>query len=732
VKVCPECHRQYDDSVQFCIADAAKLLIVGGPDEDPFLNQVVANKYRIEKKLGEGGMGKIYLARHVTLGKRFAIKTLHPDFTRNQEALERFRREAITTAQLEHPNILGMADMDQMEDGTAYIVMEFLEGRELRASLNETPILPLPRAVHIFSQVCRALAAAHDKGIVHRDMKPENVFLVEREGDPDFVKVLDFGISKIRQAGSKLTQTGMVIGTPHYMSPEQARGDSNLDHRSDIYTIGAMLYEALTGRLPVQADNPTGVLVKILTEQPPPPSAVNPGIPPAVEQVILRAMAKDPNARFASCRELSKALQQASGIMDGSTAYAAAVSAGMMAARPPTGMVPGMPPPPTGVHPPTGMAPGIPMPPSGMRPPGVPPTAVTPGAGMAQPPLPGAPPGFGTPAGSMAPGMPAMPTPGGGYPGAPPMAPGAGPPPAYATGPTPMAWPQQASTGTTQTPARKSSMLPLFIVLFLVLAGGAGALVYFFVLRDQGAGKTTTAAPAASADAGIVKASADVGGPVSAADAGTTVAAADAATAPDPGTAAAEPETTVAAAPDAAPAPETTNVAATGPDAGPAPTPDAAPELVQITFITTPQQAKVYLVKADGTEQELCQTACQYEFPKSDDEIRVVFRKSGFRDQPATFRASESGMVNTPLDRIRAGQRDAGAMETVTMEVAMTPDAGTVVRRDAPVIVVPSRDAPVIVVPSRDAGPAIRLEAGQGVQQVDVGVRLREVSWGQH
>ena len=707
MKVCPECHRQYEDSVQFCIVDAAKLLIVSGPEQDTFLDQVIGGKYRVEKKLGEGGMGKIYLARHVTLGKRFAIKTLHPDFTRNQEALERFRREAITTAQLEHPNILGMSDMDQMDDGTAYIVMEFLDGKELRGALNETPVLPLPRAVHVFLQVCRALAAAHDKGIVHRDMKPENVFLVEREGDPDFVKVLDFGISKIRQAGSKLTQTGMVIGTPHYMSPEQARGDPSLDHRSDIYTIGAMLYEALTGVLPVQADNPTGVLVKILTEQPPPPSSVNPGIPPAVEQVILRAMTKDPGLRYGSCRELSKALQDASGIMDGSTAYlaAAAASAGMPAARPPTGAVPGMPVPPSGMRPPTGM-----------RPPGVPPTALTPGGGMVQPPYPGAPPAVGPTAGQLAAGMPMMPTPGGGYPGAP-MMPGTGPAAAYATGPTPMAWQQQASMGTGAMPAKKGSLLPLFIVLFLVLAGGAGTLVYFFVLRDDGGAKgSTTAAPTTPADAGIVMASADAGGPATA-DAGTTVATADTA-GEDAGTAA-EPETSVATGPDAGPeAAEETTVVATGPDVGPDVAPDTAPELVQITFITTPQQAKVWLVKEDGTEEEICQTACQFEFPKSDTDVQVIFRKSGYRDQPATFRASEGGMVNMPLERTSTGRRDAGAREAVSMEVTAAPDAGTVVRRDTP----------VIVVPSRDAGVGIRIEAGSGVRQLDTGVRLRDAS----
>ena len=377
VRVCPECHRQYDDTVQFCITDAAKLLIVGAPEEDPFLNLVIGGKYRVEKKIGESGMGKIYLGRHVTLGKRFAIKTLHADFTRNTEALERFRREAITTAQLEHPNILGMSDMDQMDDGTAYIVMEFLDGKEMRSLLNEVQILPVSRAVHVFAQVCRALSAAHDKGIVHRDMKPENVFLVEREGDPDFVKVLDFGISKIRMAGSKLTQTGMVIGTPHYMSPEQARGDPNLDHRSDIYTIGAMLYEALTGALPVQAENSTGVLVKILTEEPVRPTAINPQISPQLKGVIMRAMAKDPNYRFGTCREMSQALQQASGVIEGSAGYTAA---GVMAGAggfPPTSQGPG-PSLPTPMRPPTGAAP-MGIPPTAMTPPGSGPYGGAPG-----------------------------------------------------------------------------------------------------------------------------------------------------------------------------------------------------------------------------------------------------------------------------------------------------------------------------------------------------------------
>ncbi|MBI5502825.1 MAG: protein kinase [Deltaproteobacteria bacterium] len=708
MRVCPECHRQYDDTVQFCIADAAKLLIVGAPEEDPFLNQVIGGKYRVEKKIGEGGMGKIYLGRHVTLGKRFAIKTLHADFTRNTEALERFRREAITTAQLEHPHILGMADMDQMDDGTAYIVMEFLDGKEMRSLLNEVQVLPVPRAVHIFAQVCRALAAAHDKNIVHRDMKPENVFLVEREGDPDFVKVLDFGISKIRMAGSKLTQTGMVIGTPHYMSPEQARGDPSLDHRSDIYTLGAMLYEALTGALPVQAENSTGVLVKILTEEPVRPTALNPQISPPLEGVILRAMAKDPNLRFGTCREMSQALQQATGVAEGSSGYTAVGMAAGAPGIPPTSRGPGVPP--TAMRPPT--AP---------RPAGVPPTAMTPPgisgpyAGPQSPPVPG----FPSPPAMAGPVPPTSTAPAAGFPS---PYPGGVSPVGYPTGPTPMAWQQPGTTGPAPVVAPKSSKLPLFIVLGLVVGGGAFFSIYWFAIRDTGEAPKNVAAPS-GADAGIVvKAGSDVGAP------GTevAVAAAEAATVQDTAVAVVEAaaeaaaEAAVAAGPDAG---DEAAVAAgpdASPDAGAVASADAAPidvppEKVAITFVTSPQGAKAFLVKPDGSEQELCTTPCQWDFDLSESELQVVFRKSNFRDQPASFTPNDDGFINVPLERVQSGRRDAGVRETVTVQVQ--PDAGA-----------PRRDAPVIVVrPPDGGGPVIRIEAGHGVTQVDAGgPRIRD------
>ncbi len=315
MKQCPTCGQQFEDSIKFCPADASQLVMVGQERlTDPFLGVVLGTKYRIEEKIGEGGMGKIYLARHITLKKRYAVKMLNAEFSRNQEAVERFRREATTAGELDHPNIINVTDIDYTGDGLAYIVMEFLEGREMRKDLTDTPVLPVDRLVRIFTQVCRALDAAHARGIVHRDLKPENIFLVDLPDQPDTVKLLDFGISKIKTGGStNLTQTGMVIGTPHYMAPEQAKGDRDIDHRADIFALGAILYESCTGQVPATGDTATAILMKILLEEPIAPRQLNPNLSPEVEAVIYRAMQKDRNLRFQSCAEMAEALQVATG-----------------------------------------------------------------------------------------------------------------------------------------------------------------------------------------------------------------------------------------------------------------------------------------------------------------------------------------------------------------------------------------------------------------------------------
>lgn len=313
MKRCPQCGQMFDDNVQYCPIDGAKPVPVGaGEEQDPFTGVVLGGKYRLEQKVGEGGMGKIYLSRHITLNKKYAVKMLNPEYSNNAEAIERFRREAVTAGELDHPNIINVNDIDYTDDGQAYIVMEFLDGRELRDELKKTPIVDPQRALRIIYQVSRALDAAHAKGIIHRDLKPENIFLIDRADQKDVVKILDFGISKIKGArASNLTQTGMVIGTPHYMAPEQARGDKDIDTRVDTFALGAIAYEMFTGRLPVNGESPTAILMKILLEEPPPPESINPNLPPGVSTAIKKAMAKEPGDRFQSCMEFVDALRMA-------------------------------------------------------------------------------------------------------------------------------------------------------------------------------------------------------------------------------------------------------------------------------------------------------------------------------------------------------------------------------------------------------------------------------------
>jgi serine/threonine-protein kinase len=293
---------------------------------DPLVGRVVGGKFSIESELGQGAMGTVYRARQVTLDKTVAIKVLNRDLATDANFADRFSREAKAASRLDHPNSIRVFDFGREPDGLLYLAMEYIQGRDLQAVLSEGAPL-LPRAiVEILSQVLAALAVAHDMGVLHRDLKPENIMLVRGVGDDgqpvDIVKVCDFGIAKILDAPSphastevpqKLTTVGLVIGTPAYMSPEQARGQA-VDGRSDLYSVGVLLYEMLAGQVPFDGNNPLDVVLKHIGEAPVPPSARASVVDARLEAICLRAMAKQPGERFRDAREMRLALREAVGV----------------------------------------------------------------------------------------------------------------------------------------------------------------------------------------------------------------------------------------------------------------------------------------------------------------------------------------------------------------------------------------------------------------------------------
>ena len=275
---------------------------------------LLLDRYRLLKKLGEGGMGTVYLAEHVTIKKRCAIKLLNPEYAHKQDLVERFLQEARAASMIAHENVVEITDFGAAPNGSVFFVMEMLIGEDLSDTIRREAPLPWSRVAPMALQICRALGAAHGKGIVHRDMKPENCFRIERSGNRDFIKVLDFGIAKVTSddpdgTAGRLTSTGMIFGTPTYMSPEQAQGQ-RVDHRSDIYALGVILYELLTGKVPFSADNFMGILTKHMFDDPLRPSEVAPqaGISEEVEALVLKALQKDRGFRFQTMQELADAI----------------------------------------------------------------------------------------------------------------------------------------------------------------------------------------------------------------------------------------------------------------------------------------------------------------------------------------------------------------------------------------------------------------------------------------
>jgi len=278
---------------------------------DPLVGTLVAERYRVEKRLGQGGMGTVYVAEHLGIGKRVALKCLNPEYAANAMVVERFLREARLATAAGNEHIVDVTDIGKLPDGAPFIVMELLEGRELGDALAQDGPFVIGRAVRILRQACDALAAAHDKGIVHRDLKPDNLFLAKRTRDPEFVKVLDFGISKLTESGKvqKLTGTGMTLGTPHYMSPEQAQGLPSVDHRTDVYALGVILYELLVGELPFDEETFPMLVVAIVTRDAPSVRVRRKDVPFELDAVVQRCLAKDPELRPQSVAELAALLE---------------------------------------------------------------------------------------------------------------------------------------------------------------------------------------------------------------------------------------------------------------------------------------------------------------------------------------------------------------------------------------------------------------------------------------
>jgi serine/threonine-protein kinase len=276
--------------------------LAAGPERIDRTGQVLGEKYRLARLIGEGGMGAVYEAQHLVVKRRFAVKLLRPELAKNTEAIARFRREAEAAGALESEHVAAVTDFGEAPDGAPYIVMEYLVGESVAALLEREGPLPVPRAVSILLQVCRGLEVAHDAGIVHRDLKPDNLFVIKRTDGSDLVKILDFGIAKLQggATGVQVTRTGSAPGTPHYMAPEQARGEKAIDRRTDIYALGVILYELLSGERPHPGDSYNAILAHILTKQPAPLATVRTSDPKA-RSSSRRASRRSWDARSCRC-----------------------------------------------------------------------------------------------------------------------------------------------------------------------------------------------------------------------------------------------------------------------------------------------------------------------------------------------------------------------------------------------------------------------------------------------
>ncbi|HLE62621.1 MAG TPA: protein kinase [Pyrinomonadaceae bacterium] len=312
MKKCPKCGTEYPDDITLCPADGLALETT----DDTLIGQTLAGKYRIDARLSEGGMGKVYRGTHILIGKTVAVKVLRPALAADEKIVARFSREARAASRISHPHALSVTDFGEDEEGRVFLVMEYLQGKTLKEIIREEGPMGLQRVVEITRQVGGALEAAHDQGVVHRDLKSENIMLLTTNG-ADYARVLDFGIAKIMEPeggyDAEITAPNLVIGTPQYMSPEQCSQSTAIDSRSDIYSLGIILYEMLVGHVPFTGESSTAIMLKQMQEPAPSVLEERPDLPPAVAQVLARALAKDPDKRYQRAAEVIEDLTIASG-----------------------------------------------------------------------------------------------------------------------------------------------------------------------------------------------------------------------------------------------------------------------------------------------------------------------------------------------------------------------------------------------------------------------------------
>ena len=437
---CSQCGQKFPGTVRLCPNDGTVLEHAAATATQA--GTVLDGKYRLDALLAEGGMGAVYSATHVMLGKKIAIKLIRAELGTSPEIVRRFQREARAATALNHPNIVSVYDLGQTPNGTLYIAMEFIDGPSLRTLIQAGRAMAPVRTISILKQVASALATAHKHNIIHRDLKPHNIMLATGPDGNEQAKLVDFGIAKTFDEATQLTSLGSALGTPYYMSPEQIEGGT-VDARSDIYALGIILYEMLVGEVPFSDQSTPAVLVKQLKERPQRPSLKNPAVPPALEEIALRCLEKDPDQRFQTADEFAAALNDASATLHDDAAMAALSMATLPMTRPPAGTQP--------ASDATAVSPA---------------RAATPAAVVAPRPQ-SAPPARTTPAAAAMPAASASVAP-------------APPPPAPGTKPTLQVpqMPQPGASSSDAAPRKSSSILPLMAAAILLFALAGGYLLW--------------------------------------------------------------------------------------------------------------------------------------------------------------------------------------------------------------------------------------------------------------